>query len=42
MEKEGVWVCGGCGPQCVSVYLFEPRHVRAFIQEVEKTAVVGE
>lgn len=39
MEEEGVWVCGRCGAQCVSVYLLELRHVRTLVQQVEKMGV---
>ena len=34
IEKEGVWVVGGGGStECVSVDLFELRHVCTFIEQ---------
>ena len=42
IEKEGVWTVGGGGSaECVSVDLFELRHVSTFIEQLEKTAVAA-
>lgn len=42
IEKEGVWtVSGGGSAECVSVDLFELRHVRTFIEQLENTAVAA-